>query len=200
MLFSRRRNFLLFLRKMKIMLDKLPPCPYNNSCKPRWTVSSAGMSTCLTCMGSQVRVLYCPPSSRTKKDIYAKNPEVSTASGFFCAHFLKLEKKISKRVLAKSVDLNLYPRDFGPLFREFFGEAALFYSRQNVEFEQVFLLVLLDGHSECMCHCVDTGKAQNTLGGFKMTIENARALQEQLANEAIAQLNIPGSESSQSGR
>ena len=33
-----------------------------------------------------------------------------------------------------------------------------------------------------------------------MTIENARALQEQLANEAIAQLNIPGSESSQSGR
>ena len=31
-------------------------------------------------MGSQVRVLYCPPSSRTKKDIYAKNPEVSTVS------------------------------------------------------------------------------------------------------------------------
>ena len=158
------------------------------------------MSTCLTCMGSQVRVLYCPPSSCTQIDAAAKSPEVSTTSGFFCAQFLKSEKKISKRVLAKSVDLNLYARDFGPLFREFFGEAALFYSRQNVEFEQVFLLVLLDGHSECMCHCVDTGKAQNTLGGFKMTIENARALQEQLANEAIAQLNIPGSESSQSGR
>ncbi|CAH0538025.1 hypothetical protein [Oscillospiraceae bacterium] len=47
---------------------------------------------------------------------------------------MKLEKKISKRVLAKSVDLNLYPRDFGPLFREFFGKAALFCSRQNVEF------------------------------------------------------------------
>ena len=154
----------------------------------------------LTCMGSQVRVLYCPPSSCTQIDAAAKSPEVSTTSGFFCAQFLKSEKKISKRVLAKSVDLNLYARDFGPLFREFFGEAALFYSRQNVEFEQVFLLVLLDGHSECMCHCVDTGKAQNTLGGFKMTIENARALQEQLANEAIAQLNIPGSESSQSGR
>ena len=148
MLFSRRRSFLLFLRKMKIMLDKLPPCPYNNSCKPRWTVSSAGMSTCLTCMGSQVRVLYCPPSSRTKKDIYAKNPEVSTASGFFCAHFLKLEKKISKRVLAKSVDLNLYPRDFGPLFREFFGKAALFCSRQNVEFRPAFLLVLPNTHSK----------------------------------------------------
>ena len=102
----------------------------------------------LTCMGSQVRVLYCPPSSRTKKDIYAKNPEVSTASGFFCAHFLKLEKKISKRVLAKSVDLNLYPRDFGPLFREFFGKAALFCSRQNVEFRPAFLLVLPNTHSK----------------------------------------------------
>ena len=106
------------------------------------------MSTCLTCMGSQVRVLYCPPSSRTKKDIYAKNPEVSTASGFFCAHFLKLEKKISKRVLAKSVDLNLYPRDFGPLFREFFGKAARFCSRQNVEFRPAFLLVLPNTHSK----------------------------------------------------
>ena len=89
-----------------------------------------------------------PPSSRTKKDIYAKNPEVSTASGFFCAHFLKLEKKISKRVLAKSVDLNLYPRDFGPLFREFFGKAALFCSRQNVEFRPAFLLVLPNTHSK----------------------------------------------------
>ncbi len=112
------------------------------------------MSTCLTCMGSQVRVLYCPPSSRTKKDIYAKNPEVSTASGFFCAHFLKLKKKISKRVLAKSVDLNLYPRDFGPLFREFFGKAALFCSRQNVEFWLAFLLVLPNAHSKHRCQRV----------------------------------------------
>ena len=106
------------------------------------------MSTCLTCMGSQVRVLYCPPSSRTKKDIYAKNPEVSTASGFFCAHFLKLEKKISKRVLAKSVDLYLYPRHFEPLFRSFFGKAARFCSRQNVEFRPAFLLVLPNTHSK----------------------------------------------------
>ena len=112
------------------------------------------MSTCLTCMGSQVRVLYCPPSSRTKKDIYAKNPEVSTASGFFCAHFLKLEKKISKRVLAKSVDLNLYARDFGPLFRSFFGKAARFCSRQNVEFRPVFLLVMPNTHSKHRCQRV----------------------------------------------
>ena len=106
------------------------------------------MSTCLTCMGSQVRVLYCPPSSRTKKDIYAKSPEVSTTSGLFCAQFLKSEKKISKRVLAKSVDLNLYPRDFGPLFREFFGKVARFCSRQNVEFRPAFLLVLPNTHSK----------------------------------------------------
>ena len=86
------------------------------------------------------------------------------------------------------MDLNLYPRHLEPLFRGFFGKAALFCPRQNVEFEQAFLLVLLDRHSECMCHCVDTGKAQKTLGGFKMTIENAKALQEQLSNEAIAQL------------
>ena len=90
------------------------------------------------------------------------------------------------------MDLYLYPRHFEPLFRGFFGKAALFCPRQNVEFKRAFLLVLLDRHSECMCHCVDTGKAQNTLGGFKMTIENARALQEQLANEAIAQLRKNG--------
>ena len=112
------------------------------------------MSTCLTCMGSQVRVLYCPPSSRTKKDIYAKNPEVSTASGFFCAQFLKSEKKISKRVLAKSMDLNLYPRHFEPLFRGFFGKAARFRSRQNVEFRPTFLVVLPNTHSKHRCQRV----------------------------------------------
>ena len=68
-----------------------------------------------------------------------------------------------KWALANSMDLYLYPRHFEPLFRGFFGKAARSCSRQNVEFEQVFLLALLDRHSECMCHCVDTGKAQNTL-------------------------------------
>ena len=77
-----------------------------------------------------------------------------TTSGFFCAQFLKSEKKISKRVLAKSVDLNLYPRDFGPLFREFFGKAARFCSRQNVEFRPAFLLVLPNTHSKHRCRCV----------------------------------------------
>ena len=67
---------------------------------------------------------------------------------------MKSEKKISKRVLAKSVDLNLYPRDFGPLFREFFGKAALFCSRQNVEFRPAFLLVLPNTHSKHRCRCV----------------------------------------------
>ena len=77
-----------------------------------------------------------------------------TASGFFCAHFLKLEKKISKRVLAKSVDLNLYPRHFEPLFREFFGKAARFCSRQSVEFWLAFLLVLPNTHSKHRCQRV----------------------------------------------
>ena len=77
-----------------------------------------------------------------------------TTSGFFCAHFLKLEKKISKSVLAKSVDLYLYPRHFEPLFRSFFGKAARFRSRQNVEFEQAFLLVLPNTHSKHRCQRV----------------------------------------------
>ena len=117
--------------------------PKNRKCRVRTSVVQR-----LPKPRRRVRLPYPAPSSRTKKDIYAKNPEVSTASGFFCAHFLKLEKKISKRVLAKSVDLNLYPRDFGPLFREFFGKAALFCSRQNVEFRPAFLLVLPNTHSK----------------------------------------------------
>ena len=104
---------------------------------------------------------YPAPSSCTQKDAAAKSPEVSTTSGLFCAQFLKSEKKISKRVLAKSMDLNLYPRHFEPLFREFFRKAALFYSRQNVEFKQVVLLVLLNRHSECIRHDVGTDKARN---------------------------------------
>ena len=32
--------------------------------REQWTISSAGMSTCLTCRGSQVRVLYRPPKGR----------------------------------------------------------------------------------------------------------------------------------------
>ena len=119
------------------------PCSNNLICRV-----SSSVERSLPKPQRRVRFPYPAPSSRTKKDIYAKNPEVSTASGFFCAHFLKLEKKISKRVLAKSVDLNLYPRDFGPLFREFFGKAALFCSRQNVEFRPAFLLVLPNTHSK----------------------------------------------------
>ena len=53
-----------------------------------------------------------------------------------------------KWALANSMDLYLYPRLFEPLFREFFGKAARFCSRQNVEFEQAFLLVLPNTHSK----------------------------------------------------
>ena len=119
------------------------PCSNNLICRV-----SSSVERSLPKPQRRVRFPYPAPSSRTKKDIYAKNPEVSTASGFFCAHFLKLEKKISKRVLAKSVDLYLYPRHFEPLFRSFFGKAARFCSRQNVEFQPAFLLVLPNTHSK----------------------------------------------------
>ena len=102
----------------------------------------------------RVRLPYPAPSSRTKKDIYAKNPEVSTTSGLFCAQFLKSEKKISKRVLAKSMDLNLYPRHFEPLFRGLFGKVPLFCPRQSVEFRPAFLLVLPNTHSKHICQRV----------------------------------------------
>ena len=46
------------------------------------------------------------------------------------------------------MDLNLYPRHFEPLFRGFFGKAARFRSRQNVEFRPAFLLVLPNTHSK----------------------------------------------------
>ena len=72
----------------------------------------------------------------------------------FLRPIFEVEKKISKRVLAKSVDLNLYPRDFEPLFREFFGKAARFCSRQSVEFWLAFLLVLPNTHSKHRCQRV----------------------------------------------
>ena len=59
-----------------------------------------------------------------------------------------------KWVLAKSMDLNLYARDFGPLFRSFFGKAARFCSRQSVEFWLAFLLVLPNAHSKHRCQRV----------------------------------------------
>ena len=59
-----------------------------------------------------------------------------------------------KWTLANSMDLYLYPRRFEPLFRGFFGKAARSCSRQNVEFEQAFLLVLPNIHSKHRCQRV----------------------------------------------
>ena len=59
-----------------------------------------------------------------------------------------------KWALANSMDLYLYPRHFEPLFREFFGKAARFRSRQNVEFRPTFLLVLPNTHSKHRCQRV----------------------------------------------
>ena len=59
-----------------------------------------------------------------------------------------------KWTLANLMDLYLYPRRFEPLFREFFGKAARFCSRQNVEFRPAFLLVLPNAHSKHRCQRV----------------------------------------------
>ena len=59
-----------------------------------------------------------------------------------------------KWTLANSMDLYLYPRHFEPLFREFFGKATCFRSRQNVEFRPTFLLVLPNTHSKHRCRRV----------------------------------------------
>ena len=59
-----------------------------------------------------------------------------------------------KWTLANLMDLYLYPRHFEPLFREFFGKAARFCSRQSVEFWLAFLLVLPNAHSKHRCQRV----------------------------------------------
>ena len=59
-----------------------------------------------------------------------------------------------KWALANSMDLYLYPRHFEPLFRGFFGRAARFRSRQNVEFRPAFLLVLPNTRSKHRCQRV----------------------------------------------
>ena len=59
-----------------------------------------------------------------------------------------------KWALENSMDLYLYPRHFEPLFREFFGKAARFCSRQSVEFWLAFLLVLPNAHSKHRCQRV----------------------------------------------
>ena len=59
-----------------------------------------------------------------------------------------------KWTLANLMDLYLYPRHFEPLFREFFGKAALFCSRQSVEFRPAFLLVMPNTHSKHRCRRV----------------------------------------------
>ena len=74
--------------------------------------------------------------------------------GFFAPIFSSVTKRCQLPCQANSMDLYLYPRLFEPLFREFFGKAALFCSRQNVEFRPTFLLVLLNAHSKHRCQRV----------------------------------------------
>ena len=74
--------------------------------------------------------------------------------GFFAPIFSSVTKRCQLPCQANSMDLYLYPRRFEPLFREFFGRAARFRSRQNVEFRPAFLLVLPNAHSKHRCQRV----------------------------------------------
>ena len=74
--------------------------------------------------------------------------------GFFAPIFSSVTKRCQLPCQANSMDLYLYPRLFEPLFREFFGKAARFRSRQNVEFRPTFLLVLPNAHSKHRCRRV----------------------------------------------
>ena len=68
--------------------------------------------------------------------------------GFFAPIFSSVTKRCQLPCQANLMDLYLYPRLFEPLFREFFGKAALFCPRQSVEFRPAFLLVLPNTHSK----------------------------------------------------
>ena len=74
--------------------------------------------------------------------------------GFFAPIFSSVTKRCQLPCQANSMDLYLYPRHFEPLFRGFFGEAALFFPRQNVEFRPAFLLVMPNAHSKHRCQRV----------------------------------------------
>ena len=74
--------------------------------------------------------------------------------GFFAPIFSSVTKRCLLPCQANSMDLYLYPRRFEPLFREFFGKAARFCSRQSVEFWLAFLLVLPNAHSKHICQRV----------------------------------------------
>ena len=66
----------------------------------------------------------------------------------FLRPIFEVGKKDIKKGFGKISRLEPLPRDFGPLFRSFFGKAARFCSRQNVEFRPAFLLVLPNTHSK----------------------------------------------------
>ena len=80
--------------------------------------------------------------------------EIERLPGFFAPIFSSVTKRCQLPCQANSMDLYLYPRHFEPLFRGFFGKAALFCPRQSVEFRPAFLLVLPNTHSKHRCQRV----------------------------------------------
>ena len=89
-----------------------------------------------------------------KKISARKAQKFQRLPGFFAPIFRGVTKRCQLPCQANSMDLYLYPRRFEPLFREFFGKAALFCPRQSVEFRPAFLLVLPNAHSKHRCRCV----------------------------------------------
>ena len=89
-----------------------------------------------------------------KKMPLRKAQKFQRLPGFFAPIFRGVTKRCQLPCQANSMDLYLYPRHFEPLFRGFFGEAALFCPRQNVEFRPAFLLVMPNAHSKHRCRRV----------------------------------------------
>ena len=79
----------------------------------------------------------------------------------FLRPFFEVGKKDIKKGFGKINGLEPLPKAFWAAFPGIFRESGSFCPRQNVEFKQVVLLVLLNRHSECMRHDVGTDKARN---------------------------------------
>ena len=98
--------------------------------------------------GREFESLQVHHQAAPKKMPLRKAQKFQRLPGFFAPIFSSVTKRCQLPCQTNSMDLYLYPRHFEPLFRGFFGEAALFCPRQNVEFRPAFLLVLPNTHSK----------------------------------------------------
>ena len=84
--------------------------------------------------GREFESLQVHHQAEPKKISARKAQKFQRLPGFFAPIFRGVTKRCQLPCQANSMDLYLYPRRFEPLFREFFGRAALFRPRQSVEF------------------------------------------------------------------